>query len=57
MIIQNFKDRKEELTLLNKYLNSNKFEFIIIYGRIRIGKTELVLNATEKMRRIYYLAL
>ena len=48
MIIQNFKDRKEELTLLNKYLNSDKFEFIIIYGRRRIGKTELVLKATEK---------
>ncbi|MFP3316890.1 MAG: ATP-binding protein [Candidatus Nanopusillus sp.] len=57
MIIQNFKDRKEELTLLNKYLNSDKFEFIIIYGRRRIGKTELVLKATEKMRRRYYLAL
>ncbi|NAZ26511.1 MAG: AAA family ATPase, partial [Nanoarchaeota archaeon] len=57
MIIQNFKDRKEELTLLNKYLNSDKFEFIIIYGRRRIGKTELVLKATEKMKRIYYLAL
>jgi len=53
----NFKNRKKELSELNNVLSSNKFEFIIIYGRRRIGKTELVLKATEKNNRIYYLAV
>jgi len=52
-----FKNRKKELTELNNVLSSNKFEFIIIYGRRRIGKTELVLKSTENSNRIYYLAV
>jgi AAA+ ATPase superfamily predicted ATPase len=56
MIIQNFKDREKELETLRTHLNSNKFELLIIYGRRRIGKTELISQATKDMRRIYYLA-
>jgi|SRR3989344_1029385 len=55
MIIQ-FKDRKSETAELKNVLSSNKFEFIIIYGRRRIGKTELVLHATKNKKRVYYLA-
>ena len=55
MIIQ-FKDRKNETAELHNVLNSSKFEFIIIYGRRRIGKTELVLHATKSKKKIYYLA-
>ncbi|CCC81075.1 predicted ATPase (AAA+ superfamily) [Thermoproteus tenax Kra 1] len=29
----------------------------MVYGRGRIGKTALVLKATEDMRRVYYLAV
>ncbi len=56
MIIQ-FKDRTKERQELNEVLNSKTFEFIVIYGRRRIGKTELILKATENKKRIYYLAI
>lgn len=57
MIIQNFKNREKVLNELKEVLNSNKFELLIIYGRRRIGKTELILKATENRKRIYYLAV
>ena len=57
MIIQDFRNREKELKELNRYLESDKFELIIIYGRRRIGKTELVLKATETKKRIYYLGV
>jgi len=56
MIIQ-FKDREKELSELSDVLSSRRFEFIILYGRRRIGKTELILKATENRGRIYYLAV
>ena len=56
MIIQ-LKDRKKERQELDEVLNSKTFEFIVIYGRRRIGKTELILKATENKKRIYYLAI
>lgn len=52
-----FKDRHAELAEIKRLLETNKFEFLIMYGRRRIGKTELILNATQKKRRIYYLAI
>lgn len=57
MIIQNFRNRKKELKELTEALDSNKFELVVIYGRRRIGKTELILKATENRKRIYYLAV
>ncbi len=57
MIIQTFKDRNKELKELHEALKTDRFEFIIIYGRRRIGKTELILKATEDRKRIYYLAV
>ncbi|MEA1925277.1 MAG: ATP-binding protein [Candidatus Altiarchaeota archaeon] len=47
----------EELKELKDVLDSNKFELTVIYGRRRIGKTELILSATENRERIYYLAV
>lgn len=35
-------NRERELSLLEDRFNSNKAEFVIIYGRRRIGKTELI---------------
>lgn len=37
--------RKKELTLLKELLNSNKSEFVAVYGRRRVGKTFLVRSA------------
>lgn len=51
-----FVDRREELALLGKLLGSGKFEFFILYGRRRIGKTALVLDAIKGKPHIYYLA-
>ena len=51
-----FKDRKGELEELGEVLKSGKFELFIIYGRRRIGKTELILNATKNKKRVYCLA-
>ncbi|BCU67742.1 hypothetical protein HS7_11790 [Sulfolobales archaeon HS-7] len=48
-------NRERELSALKKRLSSNDLELIIIYGRRRIGKTFLVLNALEG-ESIYYLA-
>ena len=57
MIIQSyFKNREKELEVIREYLRSNKFELLIIYGRRRIGKTELILEATKNVKKIYYLA-
>ena len=52
-----FKDRQNDLANINKLLDSDTFEFIIIYGRRRVGKTELILQATRNTNRIYYLAV
>ena len=51
-----FKDRKKETKEMNDILSSGKFEFLILYGRRRIGKTELILHTTKDKKRIYYLA-
>jgi AAA+ ATPase superfamily predicted ATPase len=49
MVIQSFKNREKELETIKGYLNSEKFEFLIIYGRRRIGKTELILEVTKNI--------
>ena len=51
-----FKDRKQESEEIEHILSSKTFEFFILYGRRRIGKTELVLHTTKNYKRIYYLA-
>jgi uncharacterized protein len=39
--------REAELKLLNEYINSDKSEFIAVYGRRRVGKTFLIRKAVE----------
>ncbi|WP_218267351.1 ATP-binding protein [Saccharolobus shibatae] len=56
MIFMNMVDRERELQALKKRLSSNDLELIIIYGRRRIGKTFLILNAVNGYDFIYYLA-
>ena len=51
-----FVGRREELNELTSYLNSNQQENIIIYGRRRIGKSELIkeaLRVTNKSSIFY----
>ena len=51
-----FVDRKEELAFLAKAFDSNRAEFIILYGRRRIGKTELIKEAIKNRKAIYFFA-
>ena len=45
-----FVGRDRELNLLNKLNASNKFEFVGVYGRRRVGKTALLTEFTRGLR-------
>jgi AAA+ ATPase superfamily predicted ATPase len=51
-----FINRQNELEFLEKAYNSKGFQFIPIYGRRRIGKTELVKQFLKNKKAFYYLA-
>ena len=52
-----FVDRDKELKFLKEKYNSNSSEFIIIYGRRRVGKTELIKQsiANSSLKTLYLL--
>lgn len=52
-----FIGRKNELRVLEKQYISDKFEFTVLYGRRRIGKTHLLRKFIEHKQAIYYMAL
>ncbi len=56
-MVAKFVDREEELQSLSEILDSPNMELVIIYGRRRIGKTRLILEALRGRRYIYYLAV
>ena len=41
-VLSMFIGRERELASLNKLYNSDKFEFVVLYGRRRVGKTALI---------------
>lgn len=51
-----FIGRKEELNKLDKVINSDEMNFTLIYGRRRVGKSELVSQALSKseVKKLYY---
>ncbi len=51
-----FINRQNELDNLNKAWKSKKAQFFIIYGKRRVGKTELIKQFVKKKPGIYYLA-
>ncbi|AEC52119.1 hypothetical protein PNA2_1205 [Pyrococcus sp. NA2] len=53
---QRFVDRKRELEFLERAYSSDRAEFIVIYGRRRIGKTELLLHFARDKPHVYFLA-
>jgi len=58
-MIQQFINRKEELSFLNERLAEHKPQLLIIYGRRRVGKTELLvrfLKNNPDTPSIYFLA-
>ncbi|MCL2099251.1 MAG: ATP-binding protein [Oscillospiraceae bacterium] len=52
-----FVGRKAELENLNKYYNRDKFQFAVIYGRRRIGKTTLINEFCKNKKFIYFVAV
>jgi len=55
-MFQQFVDRRDEVELLEDTYRQNKSSLIIIYGRRRIGKTELVKQFIKNKKHIYFLA-
>lgn len=49
-----FVNRKEEMTFLNKKWETNRAQFIVVYGRRRVGKTELCIQFAKGKPHIYY---
>lgn len=52
-----FIGRERELETLNRLYASNKFEFAVIYGRRRVGKTALINHFIEGKKTIYFTSL
>ncbi|UNQ73569.1 ATP-binding protein [Infirmifilum sp. NZ] len=55
-MIQLFVDREEELRFLEEKYTSPGAQLLVIYGRRRIGKTELLLRSVKGRKHVYYLA-
>src|SRR3989344_7809203 len=50
-----FINRTQELDFLNRKFRSKESELLIIYGRRRIGKTELILKCCEEKNYLYFM--
>jgi len=55
-MLQQFINRKEELKILVERFEGKKAEFLIIYGRRRVGKTDLIAHSIKNYPNIYFLA-
>ena len=53
-VVTMFIGRERELNSLNSLYNSGKFEFVVLYGRRRVGKTELIKHFIEGKNAIYF---
>lgn len=49
-----FIGRQQELAALNKLYKSDKFEFAVIYGRRRVGKTKLISEFIKDKDAIFF---
>jgi AAA+ ATPase superfamily predicted ATPase len=54
--METFIDRKRELSLLEERYRSGKAEFVVIYGRRRVGKTALIEKFLEGKKGVRLLA-
>lgn len=52
-----FIGRKKELNVLEGEFHKKRFAFTVLYGRRRIGKTELLKRYIEDKNAIYYMAV
>lgn len=49
-----FVGREKELNILNNQFRSDKFEFTVIYGRRRVGKTAIINEFIKNKKAIYF---
>lgn len=52
-----FIGREKELSALNRLYSSEKFEFAVIYGRRRVGKTALISEFIKDKKAIYFMGV
>ena len=52
-----FIGRDKELNALDKLYRSDKFEFVVIYGRRRVGKTALISQFIGDKKSIYFMGV
>ena len=52
-----FIGRERELDALSKLYQSGKFEFVVLYGRRRVGKTALINHFIDDKRAIYFMGV
>jgi hypothetical protein len=50
-----FIGRKRELAVLQELADSGKAELFVLYGRRRVGKTELLQQFCQTHRSVYFL--
>lgn len=51
-----FVNRRSELDLLEKHYQSGRAELFVLYGRRRVGKTELLAHFCQGKRHIFFVA-
>jgi len=51
-----FVDREDELESLKRLHESRRAEFVVVYGRRRMGKTALIKEFTKERKHFYFLA-
>lgn len=52
-----FIGRDKEISALERLYQSNKFEFVVIYGRRRVGKTALINHFIDGKKAIYFMGV
>ena len=52
-----FIGRDKELDALDRLYKSDKFEFVVIYGRRRVGKTALINHFIDDKKAIYFMGV
>lgn len=52
-----FIGREREVAALDRLYESNKFEFAVIYGRRRVGKTALINHFIDNKKAIYFMGV
>lgn len=52
-----FIGRERELASLNQLYTSERFEFVVIYGRRRVGKTALINRFIKEKNAIYFMGV